>query len=66
MSHLTMDHIIPAETNSRTALWLALFAAAFLAVMFVLAYMARHDGAFELQTAPGQALLFIDLTTHKL
>lgn len=66
-----MNHTI---TNNRLSLidsfdstfWLGLLAAFMLAVICVLAYQVKQDGAVELQTAPVPTLLFFDITNNKL
>lgn len=63
----TITHNRPSLTGSLdSTFWLGLLAAFLLAVICVMAYSVKQDGAVELQTAPVQTLLFFDITTNKL
>jgi len=66
MNHTLTTPVVEPANSRITAVWLGVFAVLFLALMIVLAYATSQSGAVELQTVPGQTLLFIDLTNNNL
>ena len=66
MNHTITNNRLSFEGGYNSTFWLGLLAALLLAVICVLAFSVKHDGAVELQTAPLQTLLFFDITNNKL
>ena len=66
MNHTITNNKPLVEKGIDSTFWLGLLAAFLLAVICVLAFSVKQDGAVELPTAPVPTFLFFDITNNKL